>query len=67
MTLQAATKTIDTDAFQTEFETLIAEPVQDVEIEDGDFQNIFKIQTANHWIDAAKRRPAPKMLFGEFW
>jgi archaellum biogenesis ATPase FlaH len=58
---------INAEAFQAEFETLIAEPVQIDEIEDDGFQNLFKIQTANLWIDEAKLRPAPKMLFGEFW
>jgi RecA-family ATPase len=37
------------------------------EVKDDDFQNLFKIQTANQWIDQSKSRPAPKMLFGEFW
>lgn len=29
--------------------------------------SIFEIKTANHWIDDAKNRPIPNMLFGEFW
>ncbi|MBN1462684.1 MAG: AAA family ATPase [Paludibacteraceae bacterium] len=28
---------------------------------------LFKIQTANDWIEQAKARPIPKMLFSEFW
>jgi hypothetical protein len=28
---------------------------------------LFKIQSANRWIEEAKFRPQPKMLFGEFW
>lgn len=34
---------------------------------DDDFQSLFRIQTANQWINQAKLRPMPKMLFGEFW
>lgn len=29
--------------------------------------NLFKIMTANEWIELAKTRPIPKMLFDEFW
>lgn len=28
---------------------------------------LFTIQTANSWIEQAKKRPIPKMLFSEFW
>lgn len=28
---------------------------------------LFKIRSANWWIEQAKYRPQPKMLFGEFW
>lgn len=35
--------------------------------EDDNFQSLFKIQTANRWLDDAKKRPIPKMLFDEFW
>lgn len=28
---------------------------------------LFTIQTANSWIEQAKTRPIPKMLFSEFW
>lgn len=28
---------------------------------------LFKVQTANDWIEQAKTRPIPKMLFSEFW
>lgn len=37
------------------------------EINRDDFQSLFKIQTAEKWIKEAQTRPAPKMLFGEFW
>lgn len=28
---------------------------------------LFKIQTANKWIEEANKRPIPKMLFDQFW
>jgi len=28
---------------------------------------VFKVKSANDWIEQAKSRPIPKMLFGEFW
>lgn len=31
------------------------------------FNNQFIIKTANDWIEDAKARPKPKMLFGELW
>jgi hypothetical protein len=34
----------------------------------GSFDNhCFIIKSANEWINDAKKRPIPKMLFGEFW
>ena len=30
-------------------------------------KGLFTLKTANHWIEQAKNRPIPKMLFGEFW
>src|SRR6185369_14057916 len=66
MTFQATTAEIDFNSFQEEAETLLSEKEVE-EIADGNFQNLFKIQTANSWIDEARSRPAPKMLFGEFW
>jgi RecA-family ATPase len=32
-----------------------------------DSKGLFTMKTANHWIEQAKRRPIPKMLFSEFW
>ncbi len=29
--------------------------------------NVFVVKTANRWVDEARLRPSPKMLFGEFW
>jgi hypothetical protein len=63
----SAVAEINADAIRAEFESFSAETAQTAETEDDGFQNLFKIQTANQWIDEAKLRPAPKMLFGEFW
>ena len=30
-------------------------------------KGLFKVRTANQWIEQAKLRPIPKMLFGELW
>ena len=30
-------------------------------------KGLFLVRTANHWIEQAKARPIPKMLFDEFW
>ncbi len=30
-------------------------------------KGLFKVRTANQWIERAKTRPIPKMLFGELW
>lgn len=32
-----------------------------------DAPNLFILKTANEWLNDAKQRPMPKMLFGEFW
>jgi len=29
--------------------------------------NLFQIKSANDWIEEAKKRPIPRMLFGELW
>ncbi|WP_299523489.1 AAA family ATPase [uncultured Lutibacter sp.] len=35
--------------------------------EQASSKNLFVVMTANQWIDEAKNRPIPKMLFSEFW
>jgi hypothetical protein len=30
-------------------------------------KGLFTVKTANRWIEQAKTRPTPQMLFGEFW
>lgn len=38
-----------------------------LEQESSNFKSLFSIHTANQWLEKAKMRPAPKMLFDEFW
>ena len=38
-----------------------------LETDAKDFTSLFKIQSASIWLENAKLRPVPKMLFGEFW
>ncbi len=60
---------IDADAIREHAEGLLVTPSDesDREAESDGFQSLFKIQTANRWLKDAGQRPAPKMLFGEFW
>jgi RecA-family ATPase len=30
-------------------------------------EELFNVNTANHWMQQASERPVPKMLFGKFW
>ena len=30
-------------------------------------KGLFKVMTANEWLELAKTSPIPEMLFGEFW
>ena len=30
-------------------------------------KGLFKVKTANEWLELAKTSPIPEMLFGEFW
>lgn len=36
-------------------------------IDNNSIVGLFTIKTASEWIEEAKNRPIPKMLFGEFW
>ena len=47
---------------QSEAEQLIR---HDTEAKES--KGLFTVKTANRWIEQAKTRPIPKMLFGEFW
>jgi hypothetical protein len=35
--------------------------------EDKESKGLFTVKTASRWIEQAKNRPIPQMLFGEFW
>jgi hypothetical protein len=36
-------------------------------IEAKECKGLFMVKTANRWVEQARTRPIPKMLFGEFW
>lgn len=61
------TAIIDADAIRADAEALLAMPGPENDPEPDGFKSLFKIQTAGQWIADAQKRPAPKMLFGEFW
>ncbi|PVX47221.1 AAA domain-containing protein [Flavobacterium sp. 103] len=44
-----------------------AEEERNLAIESGEIKGLFIVKPANSWIELAKTRPIPKMLFGEFW
>ncbi|MBN1117966.1 MAG: AAA family ATPase [Bacteroidales bacterium] len=50
------------ETYNTEFEKLKQQAAKDREN-----KGLFKVRTANQWIEQAKTRPIPKMLFGELW
>ncbi len=58
---------IDADAIRADAEAMLRDPGDAGDPEADGFQSLFKIQTANRWLEEASHRPAPKMLFGEFW
>ena len=35
--------------------------------ETDQLQDLFNVNSANHWLQQASERPVPKMLFGKFW
>jgi RecA-family ATPase len=43
------------------------QPVSVLDAESDQTENLFKVNTANHWLQQASIRPVPKMLFGKFW
>ena len=47
---------------KTEVERLIEKGSASIEN-----MGLFTVKTASSWIDQAKNRPIPQMLFGEFW
>ncbi|MCU0432254.1 MAG: AAA family ATPase [Bacteroidia bacterium] len=53
---------IGSNDIQNEAEQLLKQGVQAKEN-----KGLFTVKTASSWIEQAKNRPTPKMLFGEFW
>ena len=45
----------------------ILEEVTNIENKITENKGLFKVKTANKWIESAKKRPIPKMLFGKLW
>ena len=45
----------------------IEDEVQDLTSESSENMGLFKVRTANEWIEQAKKRPIPQMLFDELW
>ena len=44
-----------------------AEQILQNDIEAKESKGLFTVKTGNRWIEQAKTRPIPQMLFGEFW
>lgn len=59
--------TIDVDAIRADAEAMLAASDGPGEGQAGGCASLFKIQTAEKWIADSQKRPAPKMLCGEFW
>jgi len=53
---------IGVEDIKTETENLIR-----LGSESKESKGLFTVKTASRWIEQAKTRPIPKMLFGEFW
>jgi hypothetical protein len=53
---------IGVEDIQTEVEQLLKQGNEAKES-----KGLFTVKTASRWIEQAKTRPIPKMLFGEFW
>ena len=45
----------------------LPQPVSFLEADADEPEDLFKVNTANHWLQQASERPVPKMLFGKFW
>lgn len=41
--------------------------LEQVRVETAENKGLFTVRTANKWMEQAKQRPIPKMLFGELW
>jgi len=58
---------VDADSIRAEADALLKSNGDDEAFTDDGFPSLFKIQTATAWLDDAKLRPVPKMLFGGLW
>jgi len=63
---------IEQGAAEEQLLNLVAEtpewnPEEYQEVEEQSTSDMFIIKSANTWIEEAKNKPIPKMLFGEFW
>ena len=52
---------ISADDIKAEVELIISKG------NDAESKGLFTVKTASRWIEQAKTRPIPKMLFGELW
>ncbi|MEJ7847557.1 MAG: AAA family ATPase [Pyrinomonadaceae bacterium] len=59
--------TITEDSIRSDAEAMLGSNDDEGDPTTDGFQSLFKIQTATRWLADSSQRPAPKMLFGEFW
>ena len=52
----------NSEAFNNHFNEL-----KELAAKERESKNLFKVMTANEWIEDSKNKPIPKMLFGELW
>lgn len=43
------------------------EPLSEPDNKISESKGLFTVKTASRWIEQAKTRPNPRMLFSEFW
>ena len=61
------TRPIDAAAIRADAEAMFAASDDQYNGHADGNNGLFKIRTASDWIGESQKRPAPKMLFGEFW
>ena len=52
---------------ERDFAKMIINEIEQLDAQDEESIGIFTVKTGNRWIEQAKTRPIPQMLFGEFW
>ena len=67
--LNAITPTFEFDKYGIGVEDILTEAEQILKQgnEAKESKGLFTVKTASRWIEQAKTRPIPQMLFGEFW